>query len=498
MGDVVFYLNEWPLYSPESVIDRTIPFTQWVGSSGWAKLPANTGEAVQHVAQDGAYLTPSWLTAPRFTLTGVMNAPSRPELREAWEAFKLNLPLRSPGPLAAVEDGLARYRLVRVDQPEVAPVWVTDTKLEFSVQLVAAGTRMFSGMGPGDPASGTVEARLPITIGGLRIPLPFVTDTNWSNNPSFEVDTSGWTAAGGTLTRETATPPAWVVGSAWGRLTIGSGATRPGILAASSADQRVAVTEGNWAAASAILSNPAGYTSQIGIRFFDASNTRISESMSTPANNAGVRVVHSAVAPAGTVYSSPVLYLYNGGTTVPSGVLYEFDAVKISAAATQADAVTMASDYFDGATAPGGGYTYRYTSTAGKSTSEKVRAGGLRVPFRIGAKVTRSRVIINSAGTAPPSVTAVIAAVNEPVVNPQIRDQDGNVLRFELTLDVGQFLVLDFDTKSILLNGQVTRRSSRRGDWLPIRPDMTWEFNAFGFSPTNEATLTVTWRDAWT
>ncbi|SEC91358.1 hypothetical protein SAMN04489745_3499 [Arthrobacter woluwensis] len=53
-----------------------------------------------------------------------------------------------------------------------------------------------------------------------------------------------------------------------------------------------------------LMANDSGYTSQIGIRFFDSTNTRISESMSAPTNNTGGRVTHSAQAPAGTIYAS--------------------------------------------------------------------------------------------------------------------------------------------------------------------------------------------------
>lgn len=498
MGDVVFILNGWTLNSPESVIDRSIPFTQWAGSSGWWKLPGNTGEAVQHVARDGAYLTPVWQTAPRFTLSGVMNAPSRPELRAEWDRFKAGLPLRSPGPLVAIEDGLSRYRMVRVDQPEVVPVWVTDTKLEFSVQVVSADTRLFTGAGPDDPPSGFADARLPITEGGLRIPGASTADTNWTTNPSFEVDTSGWVGVGGTLTRETASPPAWIVGTAWGRLTTGSGATRPGVLAASTTDQRVNLAPGDWAAASMLMANDSGYTSQIGIRFYDSTNTRISESMSTPTNNTGGRVTHSAQAPAGTIYAQPVPYLYNGGTVIPTGVKLDFDALKISAAPTQVDAVSKASDYYDGSTPASGNYTFRWTGTSGKSSSEKVLAGGVRVPFRIGAKVTRSSINIPVTGTAAPQVTAVIRAAGEPLVRPAIKDQDGNVMAFDLTLDVGQYLELDWDDKSIMINGQASRRSALLGDWLPLKStEMTWSFSADSFAVTNAASLTVTWREAW-
>ncbi|WP_139244785.1 hypothetical protein [Arthrobacter woluwensis] len=125
--------------------------------------------------------------------------------------------------------------------PEV--VWDGVETISVNVQFVATDHRRFAGTGPND-ISGSGVARLPITDGGLVIPPTTVADTNWSNNPSFEVDTSGWVGVGGALTRETVSPPAWIVGTAWGRLTTGSGATRPGVLAASSTDQRVNLSPG--------------------------------------------------------------------------------------------------------------------------------------------------------------------------------------------------------------------------------------------------------------
>lgn len=496
----MFYLNGWPIYSPESpsLLEADVR-TQWRGEPGWWQMPGNNGEAVPYVARDGAYLTPSWFNEARMTLQGTMKAADRPTLRDRWEEFKANLPVRDVAPLTGVEDGLTRFRLVRVDQPPVEPNWVTDTLLEWSVQLVVADVRLFAGSGPDDPYSGTADARLPITSGGLRIPGSKVVDTNFSTNPSFEVNLNGWSSAGATLSRQTTSPPPWVSG-AWCRLTADGTSNLPRMFRGTHPENTPAINPGQWLGASIKMANSSGYLSYIEMRFYQADgNTIVSQVPDSAVSHSGERVTFAAQAPAGTAFGSPAFIMKQASNAVvPSGTLLDVDAVKISVADTQADALTRAADYFSGDSPASGNYSYRWTSTVGRSTSERVLAGGLRVPFRIGAKVTRSSVTVPVFGTAPPQVVAVITAVNEPVVRPTIKDQDGNVMTFNLTLDIGQSLVLNWDDKSILLNGQVSRRNSLRGDWLPLGTQpREWSFSADGYQPTNAATLTVNWRDAW-
>ena len=469
--------------------------TTWTLTSltGWSDGVTTRGKVNDWPFHDGGWAEPAFLSSRTIIVGCAVEAPATDIVR-VYDAFKAALPIRAFQPIVVTEAGRSRWAMVRVDgQPTVK--WRGRDIAVITVQLIASDPRLFTGAGP-DDVSGSAVARLPITVGGLQIPGPQVTDTNWATNPSFEVDTSGWAGVGGQLTRETASPPSWVSGTAWGRLTTSAGSTRPGVLAASATDQRVDLAAGEWAAASVVLANQAGYTSQVGIRFFDASNTRISESMSAPANNNGVRVSMSAQAPAGTSYASLVPYMYNGGTTFPAGVVLDFDAAKLSKGATQADALARAADYFDGATAPSGGYTYRYTSTPGKSTSEKVRDAGLQAPFQILATVTGSKVIVGSDSTVTPHVVVTIAAVGEPLVNPQLTDELGNRMRLAMTLSPGQFVVLDFDERSILLNGTAPRQSSRRGQWIEARPGMELSFDAEGYTNTNQATATVAWTDA--
>lgn len=490
MGDVTFELNGWPFLTPESPATDG-PRTQWRGEPGWWKLPANIGDTIQHVAADGSYLTPSWFASPRFTLQGTMKADSRPELRAYWEAFKASLPVRTPGPLVANEDGLIRYRMVRVDQPAVEPEWITDRLLVFSVQLVAADGRLFDGPGPASPASGFADARLPITEGGLRVPGGAVLRTNlWSDPvPTGTALANGlarWAASGAAPL-----PQATIDGQGWVRFDAANDNTDPTVARASnwgvnglSVAPNTTYTlsfEGEWSgtitpapvryvynAAGTILVNGA-----VGSLTKDVASGRWFSTFTTPANSATL-----------------VLVLRNDSTAVTAGSWWRFRRTALIAEASM-------SGYFDGGTPASGGRSYQWTGTPNASASQEL-SGGLTVPFRIGATVTRSSLTVPVHGNAAPSVTAVIRAVNEPLTKPMIKDQDGNTMAFDLTLDVGQSLELDWDAKTIMLNGTASRRSSLLGDWLPLKSsDMVWSFSADGASTTNAATLTVTWRDAW-
>lgn len=124
-------------------------------------------------------------------------------------------------------------------------------------------------------------------------------------------------------------------------------------------------------------------------------------------------------------------------------------------------------------------------------------ASGLTVPFAIPATVTNNVVKVGSNGTGTPRVVVTIQAVNSQLTNPQIMDELGNRMTFNLVLTVGQSLVIDLDKRTILLNGTASRRSALRGSWINPRPGMSLTFNAEGFLSTNQATATVAWTDTW-
>lgn len=200
--------------------------------------------------------------------------------------------------------------------------------------------------------------------------------TNGCRNPSFEVSTTGWSSAGGTVSRQTASPPAWVTGTAWGRLTADGTSNNTRMFTTGATDQRVDVAPGQWAAFACNLANQSGFTSKIGVRFFNSSNTQLSETALPLGDHNGSVVLVSAQAPANTAYASPVLYLGNNGATIPSGTTLDFDALILAAGATQDAAEGNAITYFDGSSAPSASSLNAWTGAVGTSTSVQVAAPG--------------------------------------------------------------------------------------------------------------------------
>ena len=66
------------------------------------------------------------------------------------------------------------------------------------------------------------------------------------------------------------------------------------------------------------------------------------------------------------------------------------------------------------------------------------------------------------------------------------------------TLQEGEFLVIDTDARSVLLQGTASRRSTMLpgSDWFALKPGATPVlFRARDYAPA--ARLTAEWRDAW-
>lgn len=88
--------------------------------------------------------------------------------------------------------------------------------------------------------------------------------------------------------------------------------------------------------------------------------------------------------------------------------------------------------------------------------------------------------------------------IDGPVVNPVITNttQD-RFLLFNLTVGAGEFLLVDTDDRTILLNGTQNRYSvlDSASTWFDLNPgadEITFAGDALG-----TGTLTVTWRSAW-
>lgn len=129
-------------------------------------------------------------------------------------------------------------------------------------------------------------------------------------------------------------------------------------------------------------------------------------------------------------------------------------------------------------------------------TGLPTQSGGLAFPAvfpaTFDADVVTGVVEITNAGTAPPPVTVTI---HGPSSSPIIRTDDGQQMPLDITLDVGQFLEVDLDRKTIKLNGQASRRSALRGKWINLRPDNVLMFDAVSYNP--ETRFVVSWYDAW-
>lgn len=95
----------------------------------------------------------------------------------------------------------------------------------------------------------------------------------------------------------------------------------------------------------------------------------------------------------------------------------------------------------------------------------------------------------------------IVARIDGPVTNPliQLNKADGTTRRLNIAgeLAAGEYLLLDFDTRTVLLGGTVSRYSwLTEREWFELEPgDNEVEFAADSYTTTG--TLTLTWRAAW-
>lgn len=133
-----------------------------------------------------------------------------------------------------------------------------------------------------------------------------------------------------------------------------------------------------------------------------------------------------------------------------------------------------------------------------ESTGLAASDGGLTVPFTvpfsIDATVTSGVIYITNQGN---TVAPAVLKINGPVREPTVRHaESGREIAFDVTLGQYEWLEVDLDTRSVILNGQVSRRGSMRGTWFDISPGLnTLSFASLTYSP--DALLTVTTRNAW-
>jgi hypothetical protein len=100
-------------------------------------------------------------------------------------------------------------------------------------------------------------------------------------------------------------------------------------------------------------------------------------------------------------------------------------------------------------------------------------------------------------GTAP---TGIIITITGPVEFPSVVfvTDTGDVQRLQLNivLEAGQTLVIDTAERTVLLNGEVSRRGQASGIF-PLLPPGTHEISMTAAIFDASASLEACWRSAW-
>lgn len=137
------------------------------------------------------------------------------------------------------------------------------------------------------------------------------------------------------------------------------------------------------------------------------------------------------------------------------------------------------------------------TSATGLPSSSGGYSYPLKYPFKIPAIVNAGQATLTNLGneTGP-----VWARIDGPCTGPVIRHVGSGaqlILSSALTLNVGEFLLIDMEKRSILANGQASRSAflTSRG-WSGFEPGPnTWQFTASSYN--SASLLTVTANPSW-
>ncbi|QWY81938.1 minor tail protein [Arthrobacter phage Sicarius2] len=196
--------------------------------------------------------------------------------------------------------------------------------------------------------------------------------TNRAGNPSFELNTAGVSSSSCTLALTTYAP---MVAQGTSAMTVTSGAT-PNIN--TYVHQIVSVTPGEWVAfgVNARYSSGSRYI-KMRLIFRNDANTDLATFnapivMLQNSSGGGARYVHSGQAPAGATKVLALLYLYDNSTGSVAPVassVYSTDAWSVVGAATQSEAISAATSYFDGSFASGSGVAYGWDGAVNASSS---------------------------------------------------------------------------------------------------------------------------------
>ncbi|MET9702323.1 phage distal tail protein [Streptomyces griseus] len=122
----------------------------------------------------------------------------------------------------------------------------------------------------------------------------------------------------------------------------------------------------------------------------------------------------------------------------------------------------------------------------------------LTPPILLNATTVSGQITAVNTGTF---ATSPVLRIDGPVIAPsvyaQYQDSSVRLLDYTETINAGEYLVIDVDSKQAILNGTASRRRFLSAQWpvIPAGEVVTFQFSADSYDPA--ALLTVTWRSAW-
>lgn len=125
--------------------------------------------------------------------------------------------------------------------------------------------------------------------------------------------------------------------------------------------------------------------------------------------------------------------------------------------------------------------------------------GGFTFPLTFPLSFGGGTVGTQTATNAGTVSTLPVATIYGPVTNPQLENlTTGEILKVNIVLSATDYLVIDFDAKTVLLGGTASRYSllDQSSVWWDLAPgDNQIRFQASTYSVDAHATLS--WRSAW-
>ena len=143
----------------------------------------------------------------------------------------------------------------------------------------------------------------------------------------------------------------------------------------------------------------------------------------------------------------------------------------------------------------------RMYADAESSSSTSLPSGGtglswpLTWPLNWGTITNSGLAVADNAGNYPAPVTI---RVDGPVTNPSVENLTvGKTVELLLTVAAGDFVLIDPNERTVLLNGTASRYSAltAASEWWLLEPGVN-EIR-FQASTSTAATMTLTWRSAW-